>query len=328
MERYKPTVSLSNEQRTNFVVLCHNVKTRLKGMSYILFALFLTLTSPLSMSAKSYSPKDVPMVHLSDKTRYVCDPDGFISRDAIFKMDSMLAHLEQQTSSQVAVVVVESIENGDCFDFAYNIGQLNGVGKEKLDNGLVIALSIKDRCVQFATGYGLEGDLTDALCKRIQTNYMNPYFSKDQWTEGLINGVTATCQFLEGNLEVVDAEPEPNNDGLVFLFLFLVMIVLVVISYIKNTPKCPNCGTRSYVCVRNELVLNSFDHRVYEKTYKCKKCGHIRKQKETVVVNYVAPGAGYYGSRGGFGGGMGGFGSGGGSFGGGSFGGGGAGSRF
>ena len=30
--------------------------------------------------------------------------------------------------------------------------------------------------VQFATGYGLEGILPDAICKRIQNRYMLPYF--------------------------------------------------------------------------------------------------------------------------------------------------------
>ena len=56
------------------------------------------------------------------------------------------------------------------------LGQETGVGQKERDNGLVILLSTDERCVQFATGYGLEGILPDAICKRIQNRYMLPYF--------------------------------------------------------------------------------------------------------------------------------------------------------
>ena len=57
------------------------------------------------------------------------------------------------------MVAVTGIEGGDCFDFAHRLGQETGVGQKERDNGLVILLSTDERCVQFATGYGLEGDI-------------------------------------------------------------------------------------------------------------------------------------------------------------------------
>ena len=109
------------------------------------------------------------MVHLQDRTRYVSNPDNILSASAVATMDSILFALEQKTGIQTLVVAVTGIEGGDCFDFAYRLGKEMGVGQKERDNGLVILLSTDERCIQFATGYGLEGVLPDAICKRIQS---------------------------------------------------------------------------------------------------------------------------------------------------------------
>ena len=86
------------------------------------------------------------------------------------------------------MVAVEQIEGGDCFDFAYRLGQENGAGRKEKDNGLVILLVTGERCIQFATGYGLEGVLPDAVCKKIQVRYMNKAFSQGNWDAGMLAG--------------------------------------------------------------------------------------------------------------------------------------------
>ena len=145
----------------------------------------------VSLQAKEYQVKDIPLVHLQDARRYVSNPDGILSPEAVAVMDTTLFALERQTGIQTLVVAVEQIEGGDCFDFAFRLGQENGVGQKGRDNGLVILLVTGERCIQFATGYGLEGSLPDAICKRIQERYMNPYFRENNWNEGMVAGVEA-----------------------------------------------------------------------------------------------------------------------------------------
>ena len=133
------------------------------------------------------------MVHLQDARRYVSNPDGILSETTVYAIDTTLYALERETGIQTLVVAVGQIEGGDCFDFAYRLGRENGVGRKETDNGLVILLVTGERCIQFATGYGLEGDLPDAICKRIQVRYMNPHFSKDEWDAGMLEGVRGAC---------------------------------------------------------------------------------------------------------------------------------------
>lgn len=70
-----------------------------------------------------------------------------------------------------------------------------------MDNGLIVLLSTEERCVQIATGYGLEGVLPDAICKRIQTQYMVKHFGNDDWDTGLLEGIRALNGYLDGTMK-------------------------------------------------------------------------------------------------------------------------------
>lgn len=76
----------------------------------------------------------------------------------------------------MAVVAVDDIAGGDAFSFAVELFRSWGVGSAESDNGLGILLVKELREIRFVTGGGLEGILPDALCKRIQLNYMLPAF--------------------------------------------------------------------------------------------------------------------------------------------------------
>ena len=76
-------------------------------MRKILF--ILSILGCLSIQAKEYTIKEIPMVHLQDRTRYVSNPDNILSASAVATMDSILFALEQKTGIQTLVVVVTGI---------------------------------------------------------------------------------------------------------------------------------------------------------------------------------------------------------------------------
>jgi len=158
---------------------------------------------------KVYTTDNIPKVHLQNKMRYVCNPDGILSQAACDSIDRMLYALEQQTGIETVVAVVPSIGNDDCFDFAHRLLNEWGVGKKGKNNGLVILLVTDQRCIQFYTGYGLEGDLPDAICKRIQTRDMIPYLKDGNWDAGMVAGMRAVCGRLDGSM-VNDTDDEED----------------------------------------------------------------------------------------------------------------------
>ena len=294
--------------------------------------IILSLFVCLFAQAKEYTVKEIPMVHLQDRTRYVSNPDGILSPSSVATMDSILYALEQKTGIQTLVVAVTGIEGGDCFDFAHRLGQEWGVGQKERNNGLVILLSTDERCVQFATGYGLEGVLPDAICKRIQSRYMVEHLGKDDWDAGMVAGIRAVNSYLDGSMENIGGEEE-GDDSALLIFMGLIFGSIILISVIVGIfgNRCPKCKKRHALQrVSSQVVSRKMGVVTTEVTYLCKYCGHrVTMKEQSSAPNFRGPRSGgptIFMGGGGFGRGGGGFS--GGSFGGGSFGGGGAGSRF
>ena len=290
----------------------------------------LCLLVNISLQAKEYTIKEIPMVHLQDRTRYVSNPDGILSESAVATMDQILYQLEQNTGIQTLVVAVTGIEGGDCFDFAYRLGKEMGVGQKGRDNGLVILLSTDERCIQFATGYGLEGVLPDAICKRIQSRYMVEPFGKGDWNTGMVEGIRAINGYLDGSMENIGGEEEEDMLPL-YLFGALMLGGLGLFGFaVWSQNRCPKCKKHKIQRISSQTLSRANGFITEETTYLCQNCGHTftRKTKSS-DPNFRGPrgGSGPIFMGGGFGG-RGGGGFSGGSFGGGSFGGGGAGSRF
>lgn len=286
----------------------------------------------LPLQAKEYTVQEIPMVHLQDRTRYVSNPDNILSTSAVATMDSILHSLEQKTGIQTLVVAVTGIEGGDCFDFAHRLGQEWGVGQKERNNGLVILLSTDERCVQFATGYGLEGVLPDAICKRIQSRYMVEHLGKDNWDAGMVAGIRAVNGYLDGSMENIGGAEE-GDDSALLIFMGLIFGSIILISVIVGIfgNRCPKCKKRHALQrVSSQVVSRKMGVVTTEVTYLCKYCGHrVTMKEQSSDPNFRGPRSGgptIFMGGGGFGRGGGGFS--GGSFGGGSFGGGGAGSRF
>lgn len=294
-------------------------------------SLFLCLLLLSVQAQKAYTPDNIPKVHLQDKMRYACNPDAILSQAACDSIDRMLYALEQQTGIETVVAVVTSIGSDDCFDFAHRLLNEWGVGKKGKNNGLVILLVTDQRCIQFYTGYGLEGDLPDAICKRIQTRDMIPYLKDGNWDAGMVAGVRAVCERLDGSM-VNDEEEEDLSPLGVLALIMGFLTIAIVIGWIaaRAASKCPNCGEHKLQRTRSKVVSRHNGVKTEDVTYTCRNCGHsVVRRKQSYDENYHGGGGGgpiIFGSGGGFGGSGGGFS--GGSFGGGIGGGGGAGSRF
>lgn len=266
---------------------------------------------------------------------HVSDPSALLSQQAKDTINALFTRLERQTGIEVAVAMLPSIGDSDVFTFAHQLFRHWGVGKKKSDNGLLILYVEDQHAIRFVTGYGLEGTLTDALCKRIQTRAMVPSFKRGDRDAGMTKGAKALCQVLDGTMKP-DNDSSSDNDVVAFIFLLLIpfiLLVLYIADVINVKRRCPACGKWA-------LKTRSVDHyqkngRRYRKEVSvCEHCGHVdvRNIDETrhdngngtgSLLTGMFIGSHFSGGRGGYGGGFGG-----GSFGGGSSGGGGAGSSW
>lgn len=295
----------------------------------LLVAAFVVAVAPAAYSAQ-YRVSEVPNVQLVDGRRFVTNPDGILSGEAVERLDSICLSLRERGIAEVVVVALDDISPRNMVDFSQELFEGWGVGDDKLDNGLGILLVGDMRQIRFHTGYGLEAVLPDALCYEIQQEYMLPYFRNGDYSGGMVAGVEAIDAVLtSGELPVAEDDDAKAAviAGIVTLLL-LSIVIFSLVMYDRAQKRCPKCGKQGLKVVQTEVTKLSSSRKIVIETLSCKYCGHNHTRRRDLDGGsggggvYVFP-MGGFGRGGGFGGG--GFGGG---FGGGSFGGGGSGSSW
>lgn len=304
----------------------------IRRLQTILIACLIAVTAwAAGDSVKEYkSVDDVPNVRLIDVRRYVSDPTSILSPAATDTIDAILGRLEKSTGIETAVVMLPSIGENDIFDFSTSLFRKWGIGKAKNNNGLLILFVMDQHKVRFATGYGIEGTMTDAMSKRIQTQYMVPAFKRSDWNKGMVDGVRAAAKVLDGSMEPEAADSDTETSDILFSIGIMIGVILLAMFVSSIKQRCPKCRKRSAMKKMGAEVLRVSTgkgkrKRIRRTTYVCQYCGHIMTKDEDIDDNSgsAAAGGAILGSMLGSGGGGGG-GSFGGSFGGGSTGGGGS----
>ena len=158
-----------------------------------------------------YTVETIP----NPKTGYgglVSNPDMVLSEAAASSINQLLLALEDSTTAQVAVVVVNSIGNEVPGDFRTKLFRYWGIGQQENNNGLLILLVMDQRRMEFEVGYGLEGILTDAVCKRIQEEYMVPLAKEGRFDDCVLAGVNEVIKILTDPIYREDVLAESLND--------------------------------------------------------------------------------------------------------------------
>lgn len=298
------------------------------------FAIYIAALAAIffagTLSAQEvYTVDRIPDVHRYDARRYVSDPENQLSPATVSELDRIAASIEAQTGVETAIVVVPSIGNDTPEDFAVRLFEKWGVGKKGRDEGVLILLVTQDRYIRFEVGYGLEGVLTDALSKRIQTQRMNSLLTRGDWDGGLIAGLTAIEELLtDPTSELRASETELESVpwvGFTLIVGFFIFMYFFNRGATRRARKCPRCGHQMEVVDRTSRTVAPGVKEIT--TYmRCPHCGYTKNTKTRQDIGGAVVGGTIAGSLGGLGrGGAGGFGGG---WGGGRSGGGGATSRF
>ena len=168
----------------------------------LLIALLLGLSTLSAAAApEAYRVKDVPNVQLTDRTRFVSDPADAINEADEAALNQRIGHLRDSLDVEIAVVVLPAIDGdtyGSAREFANELFNTWGIGKKETDRGLLILLITNEdnREIIFETGYGLEGELTDGLCKLIIDRRMTPVMKDGSYGEGLRVGLEEVRKVL------------------------------------------------------------------------------------------------------------------------------------
>ncbi|WP_246229385.1 TPM domain-containing protein [Sphingobacterium shayense] len=165
-------------------------------------------------------------------TQLVSDFAGVLSASDRQQLEQKLLAYEDSTSTQIAVVLVNTTEGYEVGDYAVRLAKKWGVGGKKYNNGIMLLAAIDDRAVTIQTGYGMEGVLPDIITYRIIQREIKPSFQRENYYQGLDNATTAIIAYAKGEYK---ADPrERSSEGGGVPIIVIVIIVIIIISLVSK----------------------------------------------------------------------------------------------
>src|ERR1700730_2354287 len=174
-------------------------------------------------------------------TRYFSDYASLIDPATAQKLDQRLEDFERQTSNQILVVIYKSLPADTTVeDFTQDAFRAWKVGQQGRNNGAVLFVFINDRKMRIQTGYGLEGALPDAICKRIISDEMAPRFKAGDFSGGVTAAVNAMIAATRGEYKGTGqtvaqtrARARQSQGSLVDLIIFVVVLGIIGLSWLR-----------------------------------------------------------------------------------------------
>lgn len=195
------------------------------------------------------------------------DLAGLFNRAEVMSLEQRVVAFADSTSNQIAIVIVPELYGYDKANLAYSIGEKWGVGQDKFDNGIVILVKPKignsSGEVFIATGYGLEGAVTDAFARRVIEREMIPHFRNNDYFGGINAALDVLMPVISG--EISTDEYANNDDGddaaaaAAFMFFFICFVVALVLMSKgdnKNMGGGNNRGGRDFTAT-DAFILGS-----------------------------------------------------------------------
>lgn len=174
--------------------------------------------------------------------RLVNDYANIIPDAEEHQMEQYLEQLALSSKTRVAVVTINTFNNYEKAQFAYEIGEKWGVGDAKFDNGIVVLVKPKEAdgkgSVFIATGYGLEGIIPDATAKRIVEAEMIPRFKNNDYVGGIASGLQIISDLALKEYPASQYNQQKNKatkrKGIGFLGMVFIFIIFSIFARVKS----------------------------------------------------------------------------------------------
>ncbi len=162
--------------------------------------------------------------------RLVNDYTQTLTASEISQLEQKLVAFNDSTSTQIAVVLIKSLEGYDVADYGVRLAESWGIGGSENNNGVLVLVSIGDRKVTIQTGYGVEGALPDAIARRIIEREITPNFRTGNYFGGLSQGTDAIISYTKGEYknEAPKEGKRSGNKGIGFIIIIIIIILLAI----------------------------------------------------------------------------------------------------
>jgi uncharacterized protein len=167
----------------------------------------------------------------------VVDAANILSADDEVILDNKIRSLKDKSGHQMNIATVPSLEGYDISDYGNRLFRFWKLGDKTANDGVLILVAPSERKVRIEVGYGLEGDMTDAISSVIINHDMIPRFKSGDWSGGLVLGVDDVEKVIGGDGEQIvqrvqnQSAPDIENWIPIIIFIFIMIIIISNVSF-------------------------------------------------------------------------------------------------
>ncbi len=165
-------------------------------------------------------------------SRWVEDGVGLLSSAGRVALDRRLEAYQRATGHQVVVWIGASLDGGALDEWSSRTFAAWKVGRKDADDGAAIFVFATDRTIAIEVGYGLEGDVPDAVASRIIREVMAPGLVASDADGAVTAGVDALLAAIEGRPWSGATTPAPPEAATSMSPLEIVLAVLAAIAFL------------------------------------------------------------------------------------------------
>lgn len=192
-------------------------KLKIFLVSALLFVSFLTVAQ--NIPARPSPP------------RLVNDLANVLSPQEEQQLERELVAYDDSTSNQIAIVLVNTLDDYPIEEYATKLFREWGVGNKKNNNGVVMLAAIVDRKIRIEVGYGLEGAIPDIIANHIIDNDIKPNFKSGDYYEGLSKAAHSLIKAAAGEYKAPANYRKKKGGGSALPFGILVGIIIFIVIF-------------------------------------------------------------------------------------------------
>jgi len=216
---------------------CKIVMANLIG-TVVLISMFVVAVPFLTSVVSAYSSPGKP-------SGYVNDFAKVLTTETLQNLENRLQSVEATSGTEIVVVTISSLEDETVETFAVKLFEEWGIGKGRIDNGLLLLVAINDGKVRIETGYGMEGVLTDLQSGRIINNDIIPFFKAGDYGGGIVSGIDTIVGIVSGDIAASQYDNSDDNFADIrsgtkidpFTVFFIFIIVANILSRVLGKTK-------------------------------------------------------------------------------------------
>jgi uncharacterized protein len=162
----------------------------------------------------------------------VVDAANLLSADDEVILGNRIRDLRDKSGHQVNIATVPSLEGYDISDYGNRLFRFWKLGDKTKNDGVLLLIAPNERKVRIEVGYGLEGDMTDAISSVIINHDMIPRFKTGDWQGGLSLGIDDVEKVIggEGNqiVERVQNQSAPDIANWIPIIIFIIIVFIIL----------------------------------------------------------------------------------------------------